>query len=165
MKNNIYIKLYEKLKNIEYMETELDIPGIKKINVFLSTLYDIIIKLPDLSITAMIINEFPKLQTQFKNIKNSTFLAITDESWLSLYTLEEIQLNIKNNKFNDAIIYGLIVNKYKHTEYIHNSNVKNINNNLLFIERDKDQIYIENIRVKLNNSSYTTMNNCILYMI
>ena len=165
MKNDIYIKLYEKLKNIEYMETELDIPGIKKINVFLSTLYDIIIKLPDLSITAMVINECLKLQTQFKNIKNSTFLAITDESWLSLYTLEEIQLNIKNNKFNDAIIYGLIVNKYKHTEYIHNSNVKNINNNLLFIERDKDQIYIENIRIKLNNSSYTTMNNCILYMI
>lgn len=165
MKNDIYIKLYEKLKNIEYMETELDIPGIKKINVFLSTLYDIIIKLPDLSITAMIINEFPKLQTQFKNIKNSTFLAITDESWLSLYTLEEIQLNIKNNKFNDTIIYGLIINNYKHTEYIHNSNVKNVNNNLLFVERDKDQIYIENIRIKLNNSSYTTMNNCILYMI
>jgi hypothetical protein len=165
MKNDIYIKLYEKLKNIEYMETELDIPGIKKINVFLSTLYDIIVKLPDLSITAMIINEFPKLQTQFKNIKNSTFLAITDESWLSLYTLEEIQLNIKNNKFNDTIIYGLIINNYKHTEYIHNSNVKNVNNNLLFVERDKDQIYIENIRVKLNNSSYTTMNNCILYMI
>ena len=35
----------------------------------------------------------------------------------------------------------------------------------LLVERDKDQIYIENIRIKLNNSSYTTANNCILYMI
>ncbi len=161
MINQIFEKLAERWKDVDYMESESDVPEIKKRTIQAKTLYKLITKIPDLSITSAIIKSSPTLKTLFKTVNNSTFLAITDESWLSLFSYDE--LTTKTNKFHETIIHGLIQGKYmyhKHGQYI-----QNINKNNLLVERDRDQIYIENIRLRINNATYTTDTNCVLYLI
>jgi hypothetical protein len=161
--NNIFEKLADRWKDVDYMESESDIPEIKKCVIQAKTLYNIIKQIPDLSITSAIINSSPNLTSQFKTAYNSTFLAITDESWLSLFSYEE--LDSTPNKFQEAVLYGLIEGKY--TYYKHGQYIQNVSKNYLLVERDRDQVYIENIRLKINNATYTTdiNTNCVLYLI
>jgi len=161
MKNDIFEKLADRWKDVDYMESESDVPEIKKRVIQAKTLYNIITKIPDLSITSTIIKSSPTLKTLFKTAKNSTFLAITDESWLSLFSYEE--LDSTPSKFHETVIYSLIQGKY--TYHKHGQYIQNISKNDLLVERDRDQIYIENIRLKINNTSYTTNTNCVLYLI
>jgi hypothetical protein len=161
MTNHIFEKLADRWKDVDYMESESDVPEIKGRVIQAKTLYDLITKIPDLSITSAIIKSSPTLKAQLKTAKNSTFLAITDESWLSLFSYEE--LNATPSNFQEAVLYGLIQGKY--TYHKHGQYIRNINNEDLLVERDRDQIYIENIRLKINNTSYTTNTNCVLYLI
>ena len=161
MTNHIFEKLAERWKDVDYMESESDVPEIKKRVIQAKTLYNIITQIPDLSITSAIINSSPTLKAQFKTAKNFTFLAITDESWLSLFSYDE--LNATPSQFYETVLYGLIQGKY--TNYKHGQYIQNINNDNLLVERDRDQIYIENIRLKINNTTYTTENDCVLYLI
>jgi hypothetical protein len=161
MKNDIFEKLADRWKDVDYMESESDVPEIKGRVIQAKTLYNIITQIPDLSITSAIIKSSPTLKAQLKTAKNSTFLAITDESWLSLFSYEE--LNATPSNFQEAVLYGLIQGKY--TYHKHGQYIRNINNEDLLVERDRDQIYIENIRLKINNTSYTTNTNCVLYLI
>jgi hypothetical protein len=161
MKNDIFVKLADRWKDVDYMENETDVPEIKCQTIHTKSLYNLISKINDLSITYSIINTSEILTAQFKNTKNSTFLAITDESWLSIFSYEE--LDAIPNKFQDTVLYGLIKGKYIH--YRHNQYIKNINNDDLLVERDRDQIYIENIRLRINNTTYTTDTDCVLYLI
>jgi len=163
MKNDIFEKLADRWKDVDYMENETDIPEIKGRIIQAKTLYDLITQILDLSITSAIINSSHTLKTQFKTSKNSTFLAITDESWLSLFSYDE--LNATPNKFHEAVLYGLIEGKY--TYHKHGQYIQNVSKNDLLVERDRDQVYIENIRLKINNATYTTdiNTNCVLYLI
>jgi hypothetical protein len=161
MTNNIFEKLADRWKDVDYMESESDVPEIKSRTIHTKTLYNIITQIPDLSITSAIINSSPTLKAQFKTAINSTFLAITDESWLSIFSYDELDIN--PNQFQEAVIYGLIQGKY--TNYKHGQYIQNVSKNDLLVERDRDQIYIENIRLKINNTSYTTNTNCVLYII
>lgn len=161
MKNDIFEKLAERWKDVDYMESESDVPEIKKRTIQAKTLYNLIAQIPDLSITSAVIKLSPTLKTLFKIVNNSTFLAITDESWLSLFSYDE--LTTKTNKFQEAVLYGLIQGKYMY--YKHGQYIQNISKNYLLVERDRDQIYIENIRLRINNATYTTENDCILYII
>jgi hypothetical protein len=161
MINHIFEKLAERWKDVDYMESESDVPEIKVRVIQAKTLYNLITKIPDLSITSAIINSSPTLKTLFKTENNSTFLAITDESWLSLFSYEE--LDATPNKFHETVIYGLIQGKY--TYHKHGQYIQNISKNDLLVERDRDQIYIENIRLRINNATYTTENDCVLYLI
>ena len=157
MKNDIFEKLAERWKDVDYMESESDVPEIKRRVIQEKTLYKLITQIPDLSITSAIINSSSTLTTQFKTAQNSTFLAITDESWLSLFSYDELDAT------PETIIYGLIQGKY--TYHKHGQYIQNINKNNLLVERDRDQIYIENIRLRINNATYTTDTNCVLYLI
>ena len=161
MKNDIFEKLADRWKDVDYMENESDVPEIKGRVIQAKTLYNLITKIPDLSITSAIINSSPTLKTIFKTENNSTFLAITDESWLSLFSYEE--LDATPNKFQEAVLYGLIQGKY--TYHKHGQYIQNFSKSDLLVERDRDQIYIENIRLKINNTTYTTENDCVLYLI
>ena len=161
MTNDIFEKLAKRWKDVDYMESESDVPEIKGRTIHAKTLYNIITQIPDLSITSAIINSSPTLKAQFKTAINSTFLAITDESWLSLFSYDE--LDATPNKFQEAVIYGLIQGKY--TNYKHGQYIQNVSKNDLFVERDRDQIYIENIRIRINNATYSSNTNCVLYLI
>ena len=163
MKNEIFEKLADRWKDVNYMESESDVPEIKKRVIQAKTLYNLISKIADISITRAIINSSPTLKTLFKTAKNSTFLAITDESWLSIFSYEE--LDSSPSKFQKEVLYGLIEGKY--TYHKHGQYIQNISKNDLLVERDRDQIYIENIRLKINNATYTTNTdtNCVLYLI
>ncbi len=161
MKNDIFVKLAERWKDVDYMENESDIPEIKGRTIHTKSLYNLITQIADLSITRDIINSSSILTTQFKTVKKSTFLAITDESWLSIFSYDEFDET--PNKFQEAILYGLIQGTY--TYYKHGQYIQNINNEDLIVERDKDQIYIDNIRLKINNTTYTTDTECVLYLI
>ena len=159
--NDIFVKLADRWKDVEYMESETDVPEIKGRVIHAKTLYNIISQIPDLSITRAIVNSSPELKYHLKKSTNSTFLAITDESWLSIFSYEE--LDATPSKFQGAVLYGLIKGKYIY--YKNGQYIKNINNDDLIVERDRDQIYIENIRLRINNATYTTENNCVLYLI
>ena len=161
MTNNIFEKLADRWKDVDYMESESDVPEIKKRVIQAKTIYDLITQIPDLSITSAIIKSSPTLKTLFKTANNSTFLAITDESWLSLFSYEE--LDSTPSKFQEAVLYGLIQGKY--TYHKHGQYIQNIIKNDLLVERDRDQIYIENIRLRINNATYITENDCVLYLI
>ena len=161
MKNDIFVKLADRWKDVDYMESETDVPEIKGRVIKAKRLYNLIEQIPDLSITRAIINSSPTLKTQFITAQNSTFLAITDESWLSIFSYEDIDAT--PSKFQEAVLYGLIQGKYTHHK--HGQYIQNINNEDLLVERDRDQIYIENIRLKINNTTYTTENDCVLYLI
>lgn len=161
MKNDIFVKLADRWKDVDYMESETDVPEIKGRVIKAKRLYNLIEQIPDLSITRAIINSSPTLKTQFITAQNSTFLAITDESWLSIFSYEDIDAT--PSKFQEAVLYGLIQGKYTHHK--HGQYIQNINNEDLLVERDRDQIYIENIRLRINNATYTTENNCVLYLI
>lgn len=159
--NDIFVKLAERWKDVDYMENESDVPEIKGRVIKAKTLYNLISQIPDLSITCAIVKSSPELKFHLKKTKKSTFLAITDESWLSLFSYEE--LDATPTKFQEAILYGLIQGKY--TYHKHGHYIQNINNDNLLVERDRDQIYIENIRLKINNTTYTTETDCVLYLI
>lgn len=161
MKNDIFVKLADRWKDVDYMESETDVPEIKGRIIKAKTLYNLITEIPDLSITRAIVNSSQTLTSLFKNTKKSTFLAITDESWLSIFSYEE--LDTTPRKFKEAVLYGLIQGKY--TNYRHNEYIKNITNKDLLVERDRDQIYIENIRLRINNTTYTTATDCVLYLV
>jgi hypothetical protein len=161
MKNDIFVKLADRWKDVDYMESETDVPEIKGRIIKAKRLYNLIEQIPDLSITRAIINSSPTLKTQFITAQNSTFLAITDESWLSIFSYEDIDST--PSKFQEAILYGLIQGKYTHHK--HGQYIQNINNEDLLVERDRDQIYIENIRLRINNATYTTENDCVIYLI
>jgi hypothetical protein len=161
MKNYIFVKLADRWKDVDYMESETDVPEIKGRTIHTKTLYNLISQIPDLSITCAIVNSSQTLTSLFKNTKKSTFLAITDESWLSIFSYEE--LDTTPIKFKEAVLYGLIQGKY--TNYRHNEYIKNITNKDLLVERDRDQIYIENIRLRINNTTYTTATDCVLYLV
>ena len=161
MKNDIFVKLADRWKDVDYMESETDVPEIKGRVIKAKLLYNLIEQIPDLSITRAIINSSPTLKTQFITAQNSTFLAITDESWLSIFSYEDIDAT--PSKFQEAVLYGLIQGKYTHHK--HGQYIQNINNEDLLVERDRDQIYIENIRLRINNATYTTENDCVLYLI
>lgn len=161
MKNDIFVKLADRWKDVDYMESETDVPEIKGRVIHAKNIDYLINEIPDLSITCAIVNSSPELKFHLKKSKNSTFLAITDESWLSIFSYDEFDAT--PTKFQGAVLYGLIQGKYsyhKHGQYI-----KNINNEDLLVERDGDQIYIENIRLKINNATYTTATDCVLYLI
>ncbi len=159
--NDIFVKLADRWKDVDYMESETDVPEIKGRTIHAKTLYNLIAKIPDLSITRAIVKSSPELKYHLKKSKKSTFLAITDESWLSLFSYDE--LDSIPSKFQEAVLYGLIQGKY--TYYKHGQYIQNINDDNLLVERDRDQIYIENIRLRINNTTYTTENNCVLYLI
>jgi hypothetical protein len=159
--NDIFVKLAERWKDVDYMENESDVPEIKGRVIKAKTLYNLISQIPDLSITCAIVKSSPELKFHLKKAKKSTFLAITDESWLSLFSYEE--LDTTPTKFQEAILHGLIQGKY--TYHKHGQYIQNINNDNLLVERDRDQIYIENIRLKINNTTYTTETDCVLYLI
>lgn len=159
--NDIFVKLADRWKDVDYMESETDVPEIKGRIIKAKTLDYLIAKIPDLSITCAIVNSSPKLKFHLKKSKNSTFLAITDESWLSIFSYDE--LDATPTKFQEAVLYGLIQGKYTHHK--HGQYIQNINDDNLLVERDRDQIYIENIRLRINNATYTTENNCVLYLI
>lgn len=161
--NNIFEKLADRWKDVDYMESESDVPEIKEREIHAKMLYNLITQIPDLSITCAIINSSHTLKTLFKTAKNSTFLAITDESWLSLFSYDE--LNAIPSQFYETVLYGLIQGKY--TYYKHGQYIQNVSKNDLLVERDRNQVYIENIRLKINNATYTTdiNTNCILYLI
>lgn len=161
MKNDIFVKLADRWKDVDYMESETDVPEIKGRVIKAKRLYNLIEQIPDLSITRAIINSSPTLKTQFITAQNSTFLAITDESWLSIFSYEDIDAT--PSKFQEAVLYGLIQGKYMHHK--HGQYIQNINNEDLLVERDRDQIYIENIRLRINNATYTTATDCVLYLI
>lgn len=161
MKNDIFVKLADRWKDVDYMESETDVPEIKGRIIKTKRLYNLIEQIPDLSITRAIINSSPTLKTQFITAQNSTFLAITDESWLSIFSYEDIDAT--PSKFQEAVLYGLIQGKY--TYHKHGQYIQNINNEDLLVERDRDQIYIENIRLRINNATYTTDTDCVLYLI
>ena len=161
MTNDIFVKLADRWKDVDYMESETDVPEIKGRVIKAKRLYNLIEQIPDLSITRAIINSSPTLKTQFITAQNSTFLAITDESWLSIFSYEDIDAT--PSKFQEAVLYGLIQGKYTHHK--HGQYIQNINNEDLLVERDRDQIYIENIRLRINNATNTTENNCVLYLI
>ena len=161
MKNDIFVKLADRWKDVDYMESETDVPEIKGRVIKAKRLYNLIEQIPDLSITRTIINSSPTLKTQFITAPNSTFLAITDESWLSIFSYEDIDST--PSKFQEAVLYGIIQGKY--TYHKHGKYIQNINNDDLLIERDRDQIYIENIRLRINNTTYTTETDCVLYLI
>jgi hypothetical protein len=161
MKNDIFVKLADRWKDVDYMESETDIPEIKGRAIKAKTLYNLIAQIPDLSITRAIVNSSTELKYHLKKSINSTFLAITDESWLSLFSYDEFDAT--PTKFQEAVIYGLIQGKYTHHK--HGQYIQNINNDNLLVERDRDQIYIENIRLRINNATYTTENYCSLYLI
>jgi len=161
MKNDIFVKLADRWKDVDYMESETDVPEIKGRVIKAKRLYNLIEQIPDLSITRTIINSSPTLKTQFITAPNSTFLAITDESWLSIFSYEDIDST--PSKFQEAVLYGLIQGKYTHHK--HGQYIQNINNEDLLVERDRDQIYIENIRLRINNATYTTENDCVIYLI
>lgn len=184
MTNDIFLKLADRLKDVDYMESETDVPEIKGRKIHAKNLYNLISQIPDLSITCAIVNSSPELKYHLKKSRNSTFLAITDESWLSIFSYEEIDTT--PNKFQETVLYGIIQGKYmnykngqytqKESEickfikqyyfnYRHNQYIQNINNEDLLVERDRDQIYIENIRLRINNATYTTDTDCILYLI
>jgi hypothetical protein len=159
--NDIFVKLADRWKDVDYMESETDVPEIKGRTIHAKKLYNLISQIPDLSITRDIVNSSPELKFHLKKSKNSTFLAITDESWLSIFSYDE--LDATPTKFQGAVLYGLIQGKY--TYHKHGQYIQNINNEDLLVERDRDQIYIENIRLRINNTTYTTENNCVLYLI
>lgn len=159
--NDIFVKLADRWKDVDYMESEADVPEIKGRTIHAKTLYNLISKIPDLSITCAIVNSSPELKYHLKKSTNSTFLAITDESWLSIFSYDELDAN--PTKFQGAVLYGLIQGKYTH--YRHNKYIQNINNENLLVERDRDQIYIENIRLRINNATYTAATDCVLYLI
>jgi hypothetical protein len=159
--NDIFVKLADRWKDVDYMESETDVPEIKGRIIKAKTLDYLITEIPDLSITRAIINSSPELKYHLKKSKNSTFLAITDESWLSIFSYDE--LDGTPTKFQGAVRYGLIQGKY--TYHKHGQYIQNINNEDLLVERDGDQIYIENIRLRINNATYTTDTDCILYLI
>jgi len=159
--NNIFVKLAERWKDVDYMENETDVPEIKGRVIKAKTLDILIEQIPDLSITYALVKSSPELKYHLKKSKNSTFLAITDESWLSVFSYDE--LDATPNKFQEAVLYGLIQGKY--TYHKHGQYIKNINNEDLLVERDGDQIYIENIRLRINNATYTTDTDCVLYLI
>jgi len=161
MTNDIFVKLADRWKDVDYMESETDVPEIKGRVIKAKRLYNLIEQIPDLSITRTIINSSPTLKTQFITAPNSTFLAITDESWLSIFSYEDIDST--PSKFQEAVLYGLIQGKYTHHK--HGQYIQNINNEDLLVERDRDQIYIENIRLRINNATYTTENDCVIYLI
>jgi hypothetical protein len=159
--NNIFVKLADRWKDVDYMENETDVPEIKGRTIHAKTLDILIEQIPDLSITYDLVKSSPELKYHLKKSKNSTFLAITDESWLSVFSYDE--LDATPNKFQEAVLYGLIQGKY--TYHKHGQYIKNINNEDLLVERDGDQIYIENIRLRINNTTYTTDTDCVLYLI
>jgi hypothetical protein len=159
--NDIFVKLADRWKDVDYMENESDIPEIKGRVIKAKTLDILISQIPDLSITRAIVNSSPELKYHLKKSTNSTFLAITDESWLSIFSYEELDSN--PSKFQQAVLYGLIQGKYTHHK--HGQYIQNINNEDLLVERDGDQIYIENIRLRINNTTYITENDCVLYLI
>ena len=161
MTNDIFVKLADRWKDVDYMENETDVPEIKGRIIKAKTLDYLIAKIPDLSITRAIVNSSPELNFHLKKSTNSTFLAITDESWLSIFSYDE--LDATPTKFQEAVLYGLIQGKYTHHK--HGQYIQNINDDNLLVERDRDQIYIENIRLRINNATYTTENNCVLYLI
>ena len=161
MKNDIFVKLADRWKDVDYMESETDVPEIKGRKIHAKNLYNLISQIPDLSITCAIVNSSPELKYHLKKSNNSTFLAITDESWLSILSYEE--LDATPSRFQEAVRYGIIQGKYTH--YRHNQYIQNINNEDLLVERDGDQIYIENIRLRINNATYTTATDCVLYLI
>ena len=161
MTNDIFVKLADRWKDVDYMESETDVPEIKGRIIKAKTLNNLIKQIPDLSITCAIINSSPELKYHLKKSKTSTFLAITDESWLSIFSYDE--LDSTPNKFQEAVLYGLIQGKY--TYHKHGQYIQNINNEDLLVERDGDQIYIENIRLRINNATYTTNTDCVLYLI
>ena len=161
MTNDIFVKLADRWKDVDYMESETDVPEIKGRIIKAKTLDYLISQIPDLSITRAIINSSPELKFHLKKSKNSTFLAITDESWLSIFSYDE--LDATPTKFQEAVLYGLIQGKYTHHK--HGQYIQNINDDNLLVERNRDQIYIENIRLRINNATYTTENNCVLYLI
>ena len=161
MTNDIFEKLAARWKDVDYMESESDVPEIKGRAIHTKTLYNLITQIPDLSITIAIINTSPTLKTLFKTAKNSTFLAITDESWLSLFSYDEFDAT--PSQFHETVLYGLIEGKY--SNYKHGQYIQNVSKNDLLVERDRNQIYIENIRLKINNSTYITDTNCVLYLI
>ena len=184
MKNDIFVKLADRWKDVDYMESETDVPEIKGRKIHAKSLRNLIEKIPELSITCAIVNSSPELKYHLKKSRNSTFLAITDESWLSIFSYEE--LDATPTKFQEAVIYGLIQGKYINyrnsqyaqeelaiydlikKDYINYRNgqyIQNINNDELIVERDRDQIYIENIRLRINNATYTTATDCVLYLI
>ena len=184
MKNDIFVKLADRWKDVEYMESETDVPEIKGRTIHAKRLYDLMAKIPDLSITRTIVNSSPELKYHLKKSTNSTFLAITDESWLSIFSYDEFEAT--PIKFQGAVLYGLIQGKYTNyrngqyaqkelaiydlikKDYINYRNgqyIQNINNEDLIVERDRDQIYIENIRLRINNATYTTATDCVLYLI
>jgi hypothetical protein len=184
MKNDIFVKLADRWKDVDYMESETDVPEIKGLKIHAKSLYYLIAKIPDLSITRAIVNSSPELKFHLKKSRNSTFLAITDESWLSIFSYDEFDAT--PTKFQEAVLYGLIQGKYINyrnsqyaqegfaiydfikKDYINYRNgqyIQNINNDELIVERDRDQIYIENIRLRINNATYTTATDCVLYLI
>lgn len=160
-KNDIFVKLADRWKDVDYMENESDLPEIKRRVIKAKTLDILISQIPDLSITHAIVNSSPELKYHLKKSRNSTFLAITDESWLSLFSYDEFDAT--PTKFQEAVLYGLIQGKY--TYHKHGQYIQNINNENLLVERDRDQIYIENIRLRINNTTYTTETDCVLYLI
>jgi hypothetical protein len=155
------VKLADRWKDVDYMESETDVPEIKGRIIKAKTLDYLISQIPDLSITRAIINSSPELKFHLKKSKNSTFLAITDESWLSIFSYDE--LDATPTKFQEAVLYGLIQGKYTHHK--HGQYIQNINDDNLLVERNRDQIYIENIRLRINNATYTTETDCVLYLI
>lgn len=159
--NDIFVKLADRWKDVDYMESETDVPEIKGRKIHAKTLDILISQIPDLSITRAIVNSSPELKYHLKKSTNSTFLAITDESWLSIFSYDE--LDATPTKFQETVLYGLIQGKY--TYHKHGQYIQNINNEDLLVERDRDQIYIENIRLKINNTTYTTDTDCVLYLI
>ena len=159
--NDIFVKLADRWKDVDYMESETDVPEIKGRIIKAKTLDYLISQIPDLSITRAIINSSPELKFHLKKSKNSTFLAITDESWLSIFSYDE--LDATPTKFQEAVLYGLIQGKYTHHK--HGQYIQNINDDNLLVERNRDQIYIENIRLRINNATYTTETDCVLYLI
>ena len=78
MKNDIFVKLADRWKDVDYMESETDVPEIKGRIIKAKTLDYLITEIPDLSITRAIVNSSPELKYHLKKSTNSTFLAITD---------------------------------------------------------------------------------------
>ena len=59
MTNDIFEKLAARWKDVDYMESESDVPEIKGRAIHTKTLYNLITQIPDLSITIAIINTSP----------------------------------------------------------------------------------------------------------
>ena len=74
--NDIFVKLADRWKDVDYMESETDVPEIKGRVIHAKKLYNLITKIPDLSITSAIVNSSPELKFHLKKSKNSVKIKL-----------------------------------------------------------------------------------------